>query len=81
MQTASATHLESTVNQSIATKDIKLLVLDIDGTIAGHSNTMSEPVKQAILQRKHEEFKWRSLLVECIVQLCAFTKTLALPYH
>ncbi|MEH2233145.1 MAG: Cof-type HAD-IIB family hydrolase [Nostoc sp.] len=38
----------STDNQAAA-KDIKLLVLDIDGTIAGHSNTISEPVKQAIL--------------------------------
>ena len=28
--------------------DIKLLVLDIDGTIAGKSNQVSEPVKQAI---------------------------------
>ncbi|QSJ16770.1 HAD family phosphatase [Nostoc sp. UHCC 0702] len=50
MDTASATHLASTVNQSIATKDIKLLVLDIDGTISGKSNTLSEPVKQAIAQ-------------------------------
>ncbi|RCJ28331.1 hydrolase [Nostoc sp. ATCC 43529] len=30
-------------------KDIKLLVVDIDGTIAGHSNTISEPVKQALI--------------------------------
>ncbi|MEH2179749.1 Cof-type HAD-IIB family hydrolase [Nostoc sp.] len=37
----------STDNQAAA-KDIKLLVLDVDGTIAGHSNTISEPVKQAI---------------------------------
>ncbi|MEH1828149.1 MAG: Cof-type HAD-IIB family hydrolase [Nostoc sp.] len=37
----------STDNQAAA-KDIKLLVLDIDGTIAGHSNTISKPVKQAI---------------------------------
>ncbi|WP_414512801.1 Cof-type HAD-IIB family hydrolase [Nostoc sp. PCC 9305] len=37
----------STDNQAAA-KDIKLLVLDIDGTIAGHSNTISEPVKQTI---------------------------------
>jgi Cof subfamily protein (haloacid dehalogenase superfamily) len=28
--------------------DIKLLVLDIDGTIAGQSNTISEPVLQAV---------------------------------
>jgi len=28
--------------------DIQLLVLDIDGTIAGKSNTITEPVKQAI---------------------------------
>ncbi|MEH1966825.1 Cof-type HAD-IIB family hydrolase [Nostoc sp.] len=48
MQKASATHLASTDYQAAA-KDIKLLVLDIDGTIAGHSNTLSEPVKQAIV--------------------------------
>ncbi|WP_445636026.1 Hydrolase [Nostoc sp. DSM 114161] len=30
-------------------KNIKLLVVDIDGTIAGHSNTISEPVKQALI--------------------------------
>lgn len=30
--------------------DIQLLVLDIDGTIAGESNTITEPVKQAILR-------------------------------
>ncbi len=33
----------------VSTKDIKLLVVDIDGTIAGHSNTISEPVKQALI--------------------------------
>ncbi|WP_118162889.1 Cof-type HAD-IIB family hydrolase [Nostoc sphaeroides] len=48
MPKASATHLASTDHQA-ATKDIKLLVLDIDGTIAGDSNTISEPVKQAIV--------------------------------
>ncbi|MCC5648533.1 Cof-type HAD-IIB family hydrolase [Nostoc sp. XA013] len=48
MQKASATHSASTDNQA-AVKDIKLLVLDIDGTIAGHSNTISTGVKQAIV--------------------------------
>ncbi|MEH1817886.1 MAG: HAD family hydrolase [Nostoc sp.] len=48
MQKASATHLASTDRQAAA-KDIKLLVLDIDGTIAGHSNTISACVKQAIV--------------------------------
>ncbi|MHC5595614.1 MAG: Cof-type HAD-IIB family hydrolase [Nostoc sp.] len=48
MPKASATHLASNDHQA-ATKDIKLLVLDIDGTIAGESNTISEPVKQAIV--------------------------------
>ncbi|MEH2163506.1 MAG: Cof-type HAD-IIB family hydrolase [Nostoc sp.] len=46
MQKASAT--PSTDHQAAA-KDIKLLVLDIDGTIAGHSNTISAGVKQAIV--------------------------------
>ncbi|AUS99635.1 hydrolase [Nostoc sp. CENA543] len=31
-----------------ASQEIKLLVLDIDGTISGESNTISQPVKQAI---------------------------------
>ncbi|MBW4558606.1 MAG: Cof-type HAD-IIB family hydrolase [Trichormus sp. ATA11-4-KO1] len=48
MHKASAVDLASTVNLAIAAKDIKLLVLDIDGTISGQSNTLSEPVKQAI---------------------------------
>ena len=46
MQQASSTNSES-VGISAA-KDIKLLVVDIDGTIAGHSNTISEKVKSAI---------------------------------
>ncbi|MBD2447272.1 HAD family phosphatase [Nostoc sp. FACHB-152] len=48
MYQASAANLASTENQAIATQDIKLLVLDIDGTIAGESNTLSTAVKQAI---------------------------------
>ncbi|WP_414549918.1 Cof-type HAD-IIB family hydrolase [Anabaena sp. CCY 0017] len=38
----------SAADLAIAAKNIKLLVLDIDGTISGASNTVSEPVKQAI---------------------------------
>lgn len=34
--------------KSIEKKDIQLLVLDIDGTIAGETNQIREPVKQAI---------------------------------
>jgi len=34
--------------QATTGKDIKLLILDIDGTIAGDSNNVSETVKQAI---------------------------------
>lgn len=33
---------------TVATRDIQLLVLDIDGTIAGESNEIREPVKQAV---------------------------------
>lgn len=47
----------SATNQSASTHshpnsalDIRLLVLDIDGTIAGKSNEIREPVKQAILK-------------------------------
>ncbi|WP_088241614.1 Cof-type HAD-IIB family hydrolase [Calothrix rhizosoleniae] len=42
MQNASA------VNKTNPAPDIKLLVVDIDGTIAGHDNRVREPVKQAI---------------------------------
>ena len=37
-----------TSNQNQNQQDIKLLVLDIDGTITGHSNTISNTVKQVI---------------------------------
>jgi Cof subfamily protein (haloacid dehalogenase superfamily) len=46
MQQASSTNSESV--GIITAKDIKLLVVDIDGTIAGHSNTISERVISAI---------------------------------
>ncbi|MCW5316304.1 Cof-type HAD-IIB family hydrolase [Nostoc sp. KVJ3] len=46
MQKASAT---TSTDHQAAAKDIKLLVLDIDGTIAGESNTISAGVKQAIV--------------------------------
>jgi Cof subfamily protein (haloacid dehalogenase superfamily) len=48
MHQASASELASIDHQAAAVKEIKLLVLDIDGTISGESNTLSEPVKQAI---------------------------------
>ncbi|MBD2440668.1 Cof-type HAD-IIB family hydrolase [Nostoc sp. FACHB-110] len=51
MYQASVAESASTENQA-TTKDIKLLVLDIDGTIAGKSNTLSKPVKQAIAAAK-----------------------------
>lgn len=48
MQQVSTTDLLSTTNLAEVGKQIKLLVLDIDGTIAGHSNNLSKTVKQAI---------------------------------
>ncbi|MBE9006010.1 HAD family phosphatase [Fortiea sp. LEGE XX443] len=48
MYKASADNLTSPAHQATPTQDIKLLVLDIDGTIAGESNTLSIPVKEAI---------------------------------
>ncbi len=38
----------SAVDKTNPAPDIKLLVVDIDGTIAGHDNRVREPVKQAI---------------------------------
>lgn len=43
---------ESAAVAGMATKEIKLLVLDIDGTIAGESNNINEPVKEAIAAAK-----------------------------
>jgi Cof subfamily protein (haloacid dehalogenase superfamily) len=51
MQQASSNHSQSS-GIDIAAKDIKLLVVDIDGTIAGHSNTISEKVKSALARVK-----------------------------
>ena len=48
MHKASTDDLASTSNQAIGATDIKLLVLDIDGTIAGESNNLSQKVLQAI---------------------------------
>jgi Cof subfamily protein (haloacid dehalogenase superfamily) len=50
MQQTSSSNSESA--GIIAAKDIKLLVVDIDGTIAGDSNTISERVKSAIASVK-----------------------------
>ncbi|MEC4819492.1 MAG: HAD family hydrolase [Scytonema sp. PMC 1069.18] len=51
MQDVSINELGSSESdiRDIAALDIKLLVVDIDGTIAGKSNTISQPVKQAIV--------------------------------
>ncbi len=48
MHKGSSLELISSKIENIADCDIKLLVLDIDGTISGKSNMISEPVKQAI---------------------------------
>ncbi len=48
MQKTVVAHPSAASSPRSHTKDIQLLVLDIDGTIAGVSNQISEPVKQAI---------------------------------
>lgn len=49
MQKASVAHQTSaSTEKNTAACDIQLLVLDIDGTIAGESNEIREPVKKAI---------------------------------
>jgi Cof subfamily protein (haloacid dehalogenase superfamily) len=48
MHKTSSTDLTSTGNLARAREEIKLLVLDIDGTISGKSNRISKPVKKAI---------------------------------
>jgi Cof subfamily protein (haloacid dehalogenase superfamily) len=57
MHKASATQIKSAAVAGMATKEIKLLVLDIDGTIAGESNNISEPVKEAITAAKAQGIK------------------------
>jgi len=48
MSKLSGANQVASLNVDIDTLDIRLLVLDIDGTIAGQSNDVREPVKQAI---------------------------------
>ncbi|PAX45722.1 Cof-type HAD-IIB family hydrolase [Brunnivagina elsteri] len=54
MQEASITNLEQLENGQTSTNDIKLLVVDIDGTIAGHSNRISKTVTRAIAQAQSQ---------------------------
>ncbi len=49
MQNITASNPAKPTDRAFGTADIQLLVVDIDGTIAGLSNTIREPVKQAIL--------------------------------
>ncbi|MEG4317828.1 MULTISPECIES: Cof-type HAD-IIB family hydrolase [unclassified Microcoleus] len=49
MQNIIASNPASATDRNFGTAEIKLLVVDIDGTIAGLSNQIREPVKQAIL--------------------------------
>ncbi|MEG4225006.1 Cof-type HAD-IIB family hydrolase [Microcoleus sp. N9_B2] len=49
MQNITASNPANATDRPFDTADIQLLVVDIDGTIAGLSNTIREPVKQAIL--------------------------------
>ena len=49
MQNITASNPATATDRAPCTADIKLLVLDIDGTIAGLSNDIREPVKQAIV--------------------------------
>jgi hypothetical protein len=57
MQESTATQPISTASAQVTPKDIQLLVLDIDGTIAGTSNQVREPVKQAIRAAKAKGVK------------------------
>lgn len=55
MHKASATPFTSPRTES--TSDIQLLVVDIDGTIVGESNTLSTAVKQAIIAAQSRKIK------------------------
>ena len=47
----------ATANTKIPTPDIKLLVVDIDGTIVGDDNSVRKIVKQAISRAKAKGIK------------------------
>jgi len=49
MQNITASNPATATDRALGTAEIKLLVVDIDGTIAGLSNDIRKPVKQAIL--------------------------------
>ncbi|MBE9119611.1 HAD family phosphatase [Tychonema sp. LEGE 07199] len=49
MQNIIASNPANATDRAFGTAEIKLLVLDIDGTIAGLSNDIRQPVKQAVL--------------------------------
>lgn len=57
MQKTPTANLASAENQATAATDIKLLVVDIDGTIAGESNNLSQKVFQAIAAVKAKGIK------------------------
>jgi Cof subfamily protein (haloacid dehalogenase superfamily) len=57
MQNITASNPVTAADGSISTGEIKLLVVDIDGTIAGRSNDIREPVKQAIFAAKSRGVK------------------------
>lgn len=52
MQTGAEAQVQQRKKEAGSWRDIRLLVLDIDGTIAGPSNQVSEPVRQAIQKAK-----------------------------
>lgn len=57
MQQGSAVEWELQTADTTEPAEIKLLVLDIDGTIAGESNQISQPVKQAIRAAQNQGVK------------------------
>ena len=57
MQNLAAPNPVIAVSSCAGTAEIKLLVVDIDGTIAGKSNEIREPVKQAILAARERGVK------------------------
>lgn len=57
MQNTAASHPTPGTSRSAGTGEIKLLVVDIDGTIAGNSNDIREPVHQAIAAAKSRGVK------------------------
>lgn len=67
-------------NRLPPTRTIRLLVLDIDGTISGESNQISPAVLQTVKAVQAQGIQVRSPPGGCIVRPCGFIKPSNPPF-